>query len=104
MMFSEEEKMGSPLVGETQLSESLVNAGKNLLKPHSSTQALLHLLNVRIILSTFSDFVTFFSLQMGFLCLLKTPLGGISRFHTANRVSLFLSNDGKKVEIFLFAL
>nr|XP_018472834.1 PREDICTED: glutamic acid-rich protein [Raphanus sativus] len=45
MMFSEEEKMGSPLVGETQLSESLVNAGKNLLKPHSSTQALLHLLN-----------------------------------------------------------
>ncbi|KAL0865160.1 hypothetical protein Bca101_044278 [Brassica carinata] len=44
-MFSEEEKMGPPLVGETELSEALVNAGKNLLKPHSSTKALLHLLN-----------------------------------------------------------
>lgn len=97
-MFSEEEKMGSPLVGETQLSESLVNAGKNLLKPHSSTQALLHLLNVRIILSTFSDFVTFFSLQMGFLLLFY--LVGL---HIANKVSLFLSNSGKKVETF-FAL
>ncbi|KAL0813484.1 hypothetical protein Bca101_069927 [Brassica carinata] len=44
MLFSEEEKMG-PLVGETELSEALVNAGKNLLKPPSSTKALLHLLN-----------------------------------------------------------
>ncbi|KAG2268527.1 hypothetical protein Bca52824_063082 [Brassica carinata] len=34
-----------PLVGETELSEALVNAGKNLLKPPSSTKALLHLLN-----------------------------------------------------------
>ncbi|CAN6879172.1 unnamed protein product [Brassica oleracea] len=44
MLFSEEEKTG-PLVGETELSEALVNAGKNLLKPPSSTKALLHLLN-----------------------------------------------------------
>ncbi|CAN7020947.1 unnamed protein product [Brassica rapa subsp. trilocularis] len=34
-----------PLVGDTELSEALLNAGKNLLKPPSSTKALLHLLN-----------------------------------------------------------
>lgn len=40
-----------PLVGATELSKALTEAGNNLLKPHSSTDALLTLLNVRILLS-----------------------------------------------------
>ncbi|KAF8094523.1 hypothetical protein N665_0360s0027 [Sinapis alba] len=42
-----------PLVGETQLPEALLNAGKDLLEPHSSTDSLLDLLHkVETLLST----------------------------------------------------
>ncbi|KAF8106116.1 hypothetical protein N665_0147s0070 [Sinapis alba] len=37
--------MGGPLVGETELTEALVQAGKDLLNPHSSTDAIFNLLN-----------------------------------------------------------
>lgn len=50
-----------PLVGETELPEAILKAGKDLLEPHSSTDSLLDLLHVRILLplSTFSDCVAF---------------------------------------------
>ncbi|KAJ0253480.1 T24 [Hirschfeldia incana] len=42
-----------PLVGETELPEALLKAGKDLLEPHSSTDALLNLLHkVETLLST----------------------------------------------------
>ncbi|KAL0797844.1 hypothetical protein Bca101_053018 [Brassica carinata] len=36
-----------PLLGETELTEALLQAGKDLLNPHSSTDAIFHLLNIR---------------------------------------------------------
>lgn len=45
--------MGS-LVGATELSKALIEAGKNLLKPHSSTDGILSLLDVRIPRGNFS--------------------------------------------------
>lgn len=48
-----------PLVGESELPEALLKAGKDLLEPHSSTDSLLDLLHVPILLplDILSDFV-----------------------------------------------
>ncbi|KAF3496666.1 hypothetical protein DY000_02054953 [Brassica cretica] len=50
-----------PRVGGTELVEALLQAGKDLLRPYSSTDSIFDLLNVRILL-TFSDLVTLFRL------------------------------------------
>lgn len=58
-----------PLVGETELTEALLQAGKDLLRPYYSTDSIFDLLNVRILLA-FSDLVTLYKWVFVCLCVL----------------------------------